>query len=270
MKRTFGVVVAAVAAGATLLYAHDLFIRLDTYFLQPNTTVTVRVLNGTFAQSENWIARDRILDISVVSKAGRRHLDTTRWRPTPDSLTSLLTLETGEPGTYVIGVSTRPRDFGLSGDEFNAYLREDGVPDVLEARARAGELADSAWERYAKHVKAVVQVGERRTSGFDVPLGYPAEIMPITNPYTLSVGGELRVRCLVDGKPVANQLVIAGGEGASGALEERSARTDASGVARFRIDHAGQWYVKFINMAKVDEEGLDYESKWATLTFEVR
>jgi hypothetical protein len=36
------------------------------------------------------------------------------------------------------------------------------------------------------------------------------------------------------------------------------------------MDHAGRWYVKFINMQKTDAEGLDYESKWATLSFEIR
>ena len=270
MRRSLGIAMAALALGATLLYAHDLFIKLDTYFLQPNGAVTIRILNGTFAQSENWITRNRIGDISLLSAAGRLHLDTTRWSPTPDSLTSLLRLEVGEAGTYVVGVSTAPSEIALSGEEFNEYLRLDGIPDVLAARTKIGELGDSARERYSKHVKAVVQVGDRRTAGFDVPLGYPAEIVPITNPYVLRVGGELRVRCLVDGKPVVNQLVIAGGEGAGGAFEERSARSDASGVATFRIDQPGKWYVKFINMVNVTYDDLDYESKWATLTFGVR
>jgi hypothetical protein len=30
------------------------------------------------------------------------------------------------------------------------------------------------------------------------------------------------------------------------------------------------WYVKFIHMARVREDSVDYESKWATMTFEVR
>jgi hypothetical protein len=36
------------------------------------------------------------------------------------------------------------------------------------------------------------------------------------------------------------------------------------------LDAAGRWYVKFVHMVRVTQRGLDYESKWATLTFEVR
>ena len=47
-------------------------------------------------------------------------------------------------------------------------------------------------------------------------------------------------------------------------------RTDADGVARFVLDSPGKWYVKFINMVPVSAPDLDYESKWATLTFQIR
>jgi hypothetical protein len=39
---------------------------------------------------------------------------------------------------------------------------------------------------------------------------------------------------------------------------------------RVPILTAGQHFAKFISMVPADESGLDYESKWATLTFEVR
>jgi hypothetical protein len=270
MKYRLVLAFAATAVTASLLYAHELFIKLDSYFLPPNATATVRVLNGTFAKSENWLTRDRLADISAASEGNRSRLDTTRWGPSSDSLTSLLTWSTGEPATYVLGVSTKARELHLEAKDFNQYLASEGIPDVLEARKRDGEMDQPARERYSKHVKAVVQVGDRRTGGFDLVLGYPAEIVPLSNPYGLSVGSELRVRCLVDGRPVANQLVIAGGEGATGPIAERSTRTDQDGVAAIRLDAAGKWYVKFINMVKAERGNVDYVSKWATLTFELR
>ena len=42
---------------AALGWAHDLFLRLDTYFLEPHARVQIPVLNGTFIKSEgrgNW------------------------------------------------------------------------------------------------------------------------------------------------------------------------------------------------------------------------
>ncbi len=254
---------------ATVLYAHDLFIKLDSYFLVPNTRMVVPVLNGTFTVSENSIARDRILDLSVVHHGERKRLATTLWAPEGD--TTRFTLQTGEAGTYVMGVSTKPRDLGLSAVDFNEYLEHDGIPDVLAERRRSGELAKDVVERYHKHVKAVLQVGDRRSDDFATPLGYPAEIVPVANPYSLQAGQTLRVLCLVDGNPVPNQLVIAGGEDADGRpIKERATRTDGRGATTVRLDRGGRWYVKFIHMVRSPNAEIDYESKWATLTFEIR
>ena len=105
----------------------------------------------------------------------------------------------------MVGVSTRPREIELRAEEFNAYLEEDGIPDILEARRHGNELAQGARERYSKHVKAVFQVGTPRSEDFSVMVGYPAEIVPLENPYAIGRGTPLRVRCMVDGRPVANQ-----------------------------------------------------------------
>ena len=253
---------------ATLLYAHDLFMKPDTYFVSPGARVRIPVLNGTFGVSENAVTRDRLVDISVASRGRRAHIDTTAWVASGD--TTYLELVLGEAGTYVVGASTRPRELTLSGEDFNEYLEHDGIPDVLEARRRAGELDKNVVERYHKHIKAVLQVGDRRTDDYGAAFGYPAEIVPLVNPYTIDVGARLSVRCLVDGKEVPNQLVIAGGVGESGTIEERATRTDANGVAQFTLETPGKWYVKFINMVLSAEPEVDYESKWATLSFEVR
>ena len=146
---------------ATILYAHELYIKFDSYFLEPNTSVSVPILNGTFDVSENSIARDRVPDISVVSPTGRAHIDTAQWVAEGD--TTFLSFETGEEGTYVVGASTRFRDLGLAAADFNEYLEHDGIPDVLEARKQNDELEADVQERYSKHVKALVQVGGKVT-----------------------------------------------------------------------------------------------------------
>ena len=80
MSRRSKLRAAAAGAGlvvlATTLLAHDLFIKLDTYFLTPGAAVQVPVLNGTFSSSENAIDRGRIADLSLVTPAGRSNLDT--------------------------------------------------------------------------------------------------------------------------------------------------------------------------------------------------
>ena len=257
-------------ATAGTLGAHDLFLKLNNSFVSPGATLVVQVLNGTFSKSENSITRDRVLDVSVVSPAGRVRMDTSAWSSAGD--TSTFRVRTGAAGTYVIGASTRPRMIELKAKDFNGYLASDGIPDILAERRRTGELGKTARERYAKHVKALVQVGDARAGDFGAALGYPAEIVPLENPYTLRVGGTLRVRTLVDGKPAGRQYVLYGGRTSKGArIAQVGIRSNADGIARIPIRQRGVWFVKFINMTKLTGDAeADYESKWATLTYEVR
>ena len=268
MRKQFVVVAMLLLISATLLRAHDLFLKLDNYFAPANSRVRVAVLNGSFTASEGAVTPDRLRDLSVAGAAGRVALARGSWQPHGD--TTWLTLTTGAPGTYVVGASLLPREIALAAKVFNAYLEEDGIPDVLAARTRDGELTKNARERYQKHVKAILQVGDLRTRAFETVLGYPAEIVPLTNPYFVVVGDTLAVRCLADGRPVAQQLVIAGGQRDTTTIPEVRARSDSQGVARFVIRTPGKWYVKFIHMVPAQGDSVNYESKWATLTFQVR
>ena len=269
-RRALPIAVATLLVSAGVLAAHDMFLRPESHFVAPNSSVLVRLLNGTFTRSENSITRDRLIDVAIVSASGRVALDTTQWTVAGD--TSTFSLQTGASGTYVLGASTRPRVLGMAAKAFNAYLADDGIPDELAARRRDKRLAEPSRERYHKHVKALVQVGTTASETYATVLGYPAEIVPLENPYRLKVGATLAVRLLVNGKPVAMQFAQYGGRSASGKrVVQRNVRSNADGVARIPIDRTGVYFVKFINMRRlVDDKDANYESQWATLTFGMR
>ena len=262
----------ALMAVAAPLRAHDLFLTLRSFFVPAGTAVEIHALNGTFSTSAGVVARERMRDVSVLSPAGTTHPDTAAWRDAKD--TTILSLRTGAPGTYVVGVSTLPKILRLEAKQFNEYLASEGVPEVLAARRRDGEWDRPARERYHKHVKALLQVGETRTSEATRALGYPAELVPLVNPYALRAGASTRLalRALVGGAPAPNLVLQYGGRDAQGArMESREVRTNAQGEAELPLPRAGRWYVKFIHMAKLTgDPDADYESRWATLTFEVR
>jgi uncharacterized GH25 family protein len=262
----------ALAAQAAL--AHDMFLVVDDHDLPVESEVTIALYNGTFDKSENSIDRDRMIDVSVVDGSGAvSHPEAGQWRDQNDM--SLLTFSTGAAGTYVVGVSTHARNIELSGEDFNEYLKHDGVLDVLAARKEAGILGSEATERYSKHVKTIVSVGEPSGSSWQRALGYPIEIVPSSDPSKLCPGDNLEFQVLADGAPVAGQLVYASHAGFHGHSEDgshseaSSTRTDDAGTASVEVDTAGRWYLRLIRMLEVDEEGVDYESNWATLTFEV-
>ena len=105
MKRKLFVICLISLVVALTAHAHDLFLKFDSYFLKPNGKTTVRLLNGTFRTSEATVARERMIDVSIIKPAGERaHPPASDWRD--EGTTSLLDLETGAAGTYVVGLST--------------------------------------------------------------------------------------------------------------------------------------------------------------------
>ncbi len=264
--------------------AHTMFLKLDSYFLAENSSAMVQLINGDFDVSENAIARNRMLDVSIVGPDGTMHPPTSAWRDSAlyeasveEIDTAVLSFETGSAGTYVLGISTAATVFTLTADEFNEYLAHDRIVDAIEQRKTAGKWDDEATERYSKHVKAIVQVGEQRSADFSHELEYPAEFVPLQNPYELGVGDELQVQFLRAGQPVANQIVYASHENyhSHGENDEHTeavnTRTNSQGVASIPINASGQWYIRTIHMVETTTEpDVDYESNWATLTFAIR
>lgn len=255
-------------AGATA-GAHDLFLKLDSYFLTPNAKASVRLMNGTFQSSEGAVARERVADLSIYG-AGLNSFstETVAWRP--EEKTTTMEFQTGAEGTYLVGVSTKPREIDLKAADFNDYLQHDGIPDILVERRKNNQLGKDVRERYSKHVRAVFQVGAKLSEDYKRRLNYPVEIIPQQNPYSLRVGQKLTVLCTLDGKPLNNQFVMAGWESRDGKLHTLNARTNASGTAGFKLAGSGKWYVKMIHMSPLSDPKINYESKWATLTFEIR
>ena len=269
MKRKLLPALLLVAVILIPVSAHDLFLKLDSYFVPPNEKVTIKVLNGSFQASDGAVSFNRLADVSVISPSGGRS------KPieadfTKDEKTSYLNLQPSEVGNYVVGLSTRTREIELSGKDFNEYLIEDGIPDTLEERKNRNELEKNVRERYSKHVKTVFQVGDRQTSNYKTVFGYPAEIVARRNPYSLKVGDTFEFLCLKDGKPIANQYVMTGRDDGTNLRIGENVRSDKKGVARVRLSGPGKWYVKFIHMTRLDDPNLNYESKWASFSFEVR
>jgi uncharacterized protein DUF4198 len=256
------------AALTTSLAAHDLFLKLADFVVRPETTVRITALNGTFTTSENSIARARIADLSVAGPGGRKHLDTTA--VAADGPRTAIEVQVGPPGTYVAGLSLLPSSIAEKGPQFNAYLKEEGLNAVLEDRRAKGELGKAVTERYAKHVKVAFQAGAALGDAWNVALGYPVEIVPLANPYALRAGDTLRVKLLVNGAAAAGRSAIAAGRSRTGArLPEQRVRADGLGVVPVVLGSTGTWYVKFIEMTRSSERGVDYVSQWATLTFAV-
>ncbi len=269
MKRKIVFFAMAVSLLALSVFAHDLFLKPASFFVKVNEKITINVMNGTFQKSEGAVSFQRLTDTSVIAPSGKRshpvEADFTK-----NETTAFLNLVPSEAGTYVVGLSTMWRENALAAKEFNEYLPAEGIPDILENRKRDGELDKDARYRYSKYVKTLFQAGGKQTDNYKTVLGYAVEMIPQQNPYRLRKGATLEILCLKDGKPLVGQTVTYGYEAGGKLAAESSVRSDAKGMIRVKLTGAGKWYAKFINMVKIDDPKLNYESKWATLTFEIK
>ena len=270
MKTKAAVVLLLLLALLLPAFGHDLFLKLDNYFIKAGDKISIKILNGSFQESEGALRFERLQDASIIEPTGTR-IKAKVTDFTQDAKTSYLNLQPSEEGTYVVGLSTMTREIDLKAKDFNEYLSHDGIPDTLAERKRTKTLNKDVRERYSKHVKTIFQVGDRRTESYKTSLVYPVEIIPQTNPYALKAGGTFEFLCLKDGKPLVNQFVMSGHENSGGkVVTGATARTNKNGIARVRLTGAGKWYVRFIEMVPMKDPNLNYESKWATLTFAVK
>lgn len=261
--------------GIIVLCSHDLYFKTDSYFLNPDQNSELFIYNGTFDKSENSISRDRIISSSIIGPDYQFIPQDSDWYD-KDKATHLK-FKTGKQGTYLAGVSTKPKMIKLSAKDFNAYLEHDGILDVLADRKKSGKLSNDARELYAKSSKVLLQVGDTKTSNYKTIMDYPVELVPTSNPYSVKIGEKISFKLLIKGKPLTDQLVYVGNRApatkpsAHGhSHDDASLRTDENGIFTIEIDHTGYWYLRTIHMVESSDANYEYISNWATLTFEIR
>lgn len=171
------------------------------------------------------------------------------------------------PGLYTIGYRSRRSTITIDAPTFEQYLADEGLDHVSMVRAFRGADRAPATELFSRCAKALVAVGDIDAAAHDVPLGLPLELIAEGNPYRPETPAEIPLRLLYHDAPLQNAMVVARSQ-ATPARTLRS-RTDAQGRVVFRLAEDGVWLVKAVHMIPAPSgSGADWESLWATLTFE--
>jgi len=173
------------------------------------------------------------------------------------------------PGLYTIVYDSGRSPVELEAAKFEEYLQQEGLEKISALRARQGKSAASAKEVFSRCAKALLNVGNGGSGpGFDRVFNQRLELVAEKNPYALAGGGELPVRLLYEGKPLAGALVMALQRDPPDKVDKVMARTDARGRVTLKLDRPGFWLVKAVHMIQAPPDaGADWESFWASLTF---
>jgi hypothetical protein len=151
---------------------------------------------------------------------------------------------------------SRPSAITLEADKFEQYLREEGLERIIATRAARGHSDTEGREIFSRCAKALLR--PPGGSGKDRPSGLRLEIIAESQRSFL-----VRYR----EAPLEGALVVA--INATGQAVFR-ARSDAAGRVTFPLRQRGLWLVKTVHMIDAPPGGeADWESLWASLTFEV-
>ncbi len=172
------------------------------------------------------------------------------------------------PGFAVIGYRSKRSPILLEPEKFEKYLAAEGLDAALKARAERDERWKPGKEVYSRCAKSLVAAGGSGQAGFDRVLGLTLELVAGASPLKTRLGEKMPFRILYDGKPLAGALVKAIAlEDPDNTLE---ARSDRNGRVAFVLARKGVWLVKAVHMVPAPPETrADWESLWASLTFEI-
>jgi hypothetical protein len=260
MKRFLFTTVLLAIAAITRVGAHDFWLAARH---ESNTITITGNIGETFPISDGKTTPDRVDVWRVIGPGG----DLDMGRDFFQDGESLATrIELASSGTYLAAMTILPRSIEMTGKAFMAYLREEGLDQVVAERLRLDHAELPARERYARYAKIVVRTGASNATHVTRPLGMKAEFIPSVNPATVAPGGSLPLRFLVEGQPVEGALITVMSRD-----RRLDARTDANGQVTFAIPSRAAWLVKTVHMARPVEAGappVDWESYWVTLAFE--
>lgn len=242
--------------------AHDMWIDPTTFVPATGQIVGVRLRVGEDLLGDP-IPRDPSLirEFIVEDREGRKPV-VGRGGADPAGF-----VRASAPGLLVIGYHSNPATVELPAEKFNQYLKEEGLDAVEALRARRGQTGAAARELFSRCAKSLVSSGPAASGASDRALGFPLELLAERNPYTLGGGEDLPVRLTYGKAPLAGALVVAINR--QDPSKKIAARTGADGRVRLRLNRPGMWLIKAVHMVPAPGgSGADWESFWASLTFE--
>ena len=244
------------------LRAHDFWILPGTFTPEVGMSVPLRLRVGDRLRGEPVLAdRNQIERFFAVGPTGDAFVGI-RQGSEPAGY-----VRVEAPGLWIVGYRSRPSPISLPAEQFERYLADEGLERIVDARAAHGENGLPGREIFSRCAKSLLEAGPA-VEGRDRELGLRLELIADDNPYLHGPGDELSFRLLYEGDPLADAFVVALSEEDPDA--RLAARSDSDGRVVFRLGRPGRWLVKAVHMVPAPPEVVaDWESLWASLTFEI-
>jgi hypothetical protein len=252
---------------ASCLPAHDLYLSPRGFVMKPGQSAQVEFHNGdAFPESQVPPRVERLRDVEVRWAGGKSPMRDVR----AEGNKGLATFTAPSADAFLLIARTTPNLLELDAPKFEEYLNHEGLEWVVEWRRKNGEGSTRSRELYGKYVKSILHTG-----GPDPfvtkPVGFAIEFVPDVDPVTLKAGQKLGLQVLFRGKPAPAGIRVEASSYFQGKAENNIVgRTDAKGRIEVPLNRPGLWKLHAIQMIRLeDRKQADWESFWASLTFEL-
>ena len=167
--------------------------------------------------------------------------------------------------TAVVAYASIPSPAEMEPVKFEAYLHQYGLDAIIAARTRRGERQRPGQEIFSRCAKSLIS-GAHASLAATQPVGLRYEIVPSVDP--TQGDPHFRGRVLYERTPAANMLVTAVFH--DNPSIKVAARSDRAGRFAINLPRPGVWLIKSVRMVEAPRSsGADWESLWASLTFDL-
>jgi uncharacterized GH25 family protein len=248
---------------ASLVQAHEFWLQPTRFQFKTGDTMEVDFMVGTNFEGEFWeLKKQRVAKLLHFSADQSESL----LNLVQDGKGKKISYSFQNEGTHLFAMQSNNSFMKMDGEKFNAYLKEDGLDEILEQRTQAGTLGDSARENYARCAKLLVQAGDQTDETYKQIVGLALEIVPLSNPYAIKKAEELKFKVFFHGKPLPFTQMKVWNRGQSKTFVQ-SVYTDKDGAFTTRLSNSGLWMISTVKMSRSKQASADWQSFWASLVF---
>ncbi len=178
-----------------------------------------------------------------------------------------LRTEAGVAGLTTLTFVSRPSKLIYrKWETFLRYTANEGLFGAVTTHLADGLPKTGFREDYQRHAKALIQVGPVRSDDRETAQGLDLEIVTLGNPFDPALD-TLTIRLLRFGKPAPNVQIAHFRKMAHGTKVDKI-HTDTEGYADIFLYENARHLLNAVIMERSTAEGVDWESDWASLTFQ--
>jgi uncharacterized GH25 family protein len=261
----------ALALLAAPAAAHDLWLQPLRYAVPEGAPMAATFEVGHGGERSRWgTPRQRIVTLEAHGAGGAVDLRPALASPESGANPGYADLVASlPPGTHVLAMTSTHAMSTLAATPFNAYLADEGLTPISEARAKAGTDKAPGRERYSRRVKTLVRMGAAPLPDpvATRPVGHSLEIVPLSDPAALAPDRTLPLRVLWKAAPLAGATLRLT-DLANDAAAASTVRTDSKGEASIRLGAGERWLltVAWAEPLRGDPKA-DWDTTFASLTF---